>query len=177
MADRLEATGPRTRGPIIATGIVYGLVAGAIFALAEMIVTAAMGMGWLAPWKAFASIILGQSAMMGGLDLGTFVVGFIVHFAISALLGAIWGVIASVVPRSVRLSHGAHGAAAAIFGLAVYAFNFQVIARSFYPWFLELNQVAQLFLHAFAFGLPLGLMMVSALKPLHRATAGRRVTV
>jgi hypothetical protein len=144
---------------LLKAGAIGGLLAGAIFAVMEMFMAAVMGMGLLGPWGAFGSIVLGKSAM-GGMTFGIFIVGFVVHFALSALFGVVWGALSRILPLSVRASFGAHGAAAAIFGVGLYLVNFQVLARLFYPWFLNMNQFGQLMLHALAFGLPLGLLMV-----------------
>jgi hypothetical protein len=161
-------------GVVLREGLVGGLVAGALLALASMLVSAAFGDSMARPWALFASILLGQGAITAPFTLGTFIVGFVVHFVLSALFGLIWGAIAKSVSRGIRDEWGAHGIAATIYGLLLWLVNFQVIARVVYPWFLGTNQLAQILLHALAFGLPLGLYLTARLRPLERPTAGRR---
>lgn len=161
-------------GTVLREGLVGGLIAGAIFAFAQMLVAAGMGTSMAAPWALFASILLGQNAVNGPFTLGIFIVGFIVHFVLSALFGLLWGAIAKSVAPNVRDSFGAHGVAAAIYGLLLWLVNFQVIARVVYPWFLQTNALAQLLLHALAFGMPLGLYLAARLRPLDHLPAEQR---
>lgn len=171
--DVKAGTTERSIGYYVRSGAIAGLLAGAVFAVFEMIVAAAMGMGIGGPWKMFASVLLGKSAM-AQLTFGVFIVGFIVHFALAALFGAAWGAIAKKVPTSIRYGVGGHTAAAMLYGLAIYLINFQIIARLAYPWFLGANQGAQIVLHVLAFGLPLGLFLVSRLRAMGAVGAGRR---
>jgi hypothetical protein len=148
-----------------AEGAVGGLIAGAVFAVASMVVVAAQGGPLLAPWRMFASVLLGEGALAGPMTLGIFVVGFIVHFALSAVFGAIWGVVAAAVSPGVRDSYGSHSAAGGIYGLVLYLVNFQILARLLFPQFLATGAVAQILLHILAFGVPLGLYLTSRLRP------------
>jgi len=161
-------------GTVLREGLVGGLIAGAIFALSQMLLAAATGATALTPWAFFASILLGQEALTGPFTLATFIVGFVVHFVLSAVFGLIWGATAKSVSRGIRDDYGAHAVAAMVYGLVVWLVNFQVIARFVYPWFLELDALFQLVLHAIAFGLPLGLYLCARLRPLEGRPARRR---
>jgi hypothetical protein len=158
-------TNEASRQTILGQSVVGGLIAGAILAAAMMIYTAAAGMGAGAPWQLFASVLLGAPALQA-LTFGVFLVGFIVHFVLSALFGLIWGFAAAGVPKSIRDGLGSHGAAAGIFGLVLWVVNVQLIARGFYPWFLEMNQLVFALAHVLFFGLPLGLYLASRLQPM-----------
>ena len=164
-------------GTVLREGLLGGLVAGAVFAIAQMLLAVAMGASYTTPWAFFASILLGQGAITGPFTLATFIVGFVVHFVLSALFGLIWGATAKSVSRGIRDEYGAHAVAAMVYGLVIWLVNFQVIARFVYPWFLETNTLLQLLLHAVAFGLPLGLYLCARLRPLEGRAARRRAAV
>ena len=151
-----------SRQTILGHAVVGGLIGGVIFALAAMIATSAVGMGAGAAWQLFASVLLGVAALQE-LTLGVFLVGFVVHLALSAIFGLIWGLAASGVPKGVRDNMGAHAAAGAVYGFVIYLVTFQLIARGFYPWFLELNQVLWAVMHILFFGVPLGLYLAARL--------------
>jgi len=161
-------------GVVLREGLVGGLVAGAILAIASMIVAGALGLPISTPWSYFASILLGSDVLGAPFGFGTFVVGFVVHFVLSALFGLIWGAVAKSVSRGIRDDFGAHAVAAMIYGLLLWLVNFQVIARVVYPWFVEMNQLAPILLHVVTFGLPLGLYLAARLRPIERPAATRR---
>ena len=163
-------------GTVLREGLLGGLVAGAVFALAQMLLALATGASALLPWALFASILLGQGALAAPLNLSIFIVGFAVHFVLSSLFGLLWGAIAKSVAPSVRDHFGPHAIAAMIYGLILWLVNFQIIARVVYPWFLDARPLAQLFLHVLAYGLPLGLYLCARLRPLDRLPARRRAT-
>lgn len=164
-------------GTVLREGLLGGLVAGAILALAQMGLAAAMGASVLVPWAFFASVLLGREAFAAELNLSIFVVGFVAHFILSALFGLLWGAIAQSVSRGIRDAWGPHALAATIYGLLLWLVNFQVIARLVYPWFLETGTLTQLVLHGLAFGLPLGLYLCARLRPIEGMVTRRRAAV
>lgn len=160
-ATRETARGDTGRG--LAQGMGYGLIAGLVFGTVEIIGSAAMGNPALMPVRTFASVLLGREAFSEVVWIGWAVaVGLGVHFALSALFGLIYGAIESRMSREGRTSWGRQSAVGLLFGAAIWLVNFQIIARLFYPWFLEAPQFLQLALHAVTFGLPLALMFASA---------------
>lgn len=161
-------------GTVLREGLVGGLVAGAILALAEMALAAATGDSPATPWAMAASILLGATARSAPFGPAIFAIGFAVHAILSALFGLLWGAVARSVSRDVRDAFGPHGIAAAIYGALLWLVNFQVIARFVYPWFLEANGFAQLLLHTFFFGLPLGLFLAARLRPIEGPAVRRR---
>ncbi len=179
MADltRVEREREAFAGTVLREGLMGGLVAGAIFALAQMLLATASGASVWTPWAWFASILLGRGILDAPFGLSTFVVGFVVHFVLSALFGLIWGATAKSVSRGIRDSWGAHAIAAMIYGLVVWLVNFQVIARVVYPWFLDTGPFAQMLLHVLAFGLPLGLYLTARLRPIEHRPIERRTVV
>ena len=150
-------------GRVLSQGMGYGLIAGLVFGTVEIIGSAAMGNPTLMPIRMFASVLLGQEAFSETVWRGWFVaLGLGVHFGLSALFGLIYSAIESRMSVEGRTSWGRQSAVGLLFGAAIWLVNFQIIARIFYPWFLETPQFLQLALHAVTFGLPLGLMFAAA---------------
>lgn len=150
---------PQREGNIVEDALYAGLLAGAVMAVAETAVAAlALGDAML-PWRMFASIILGRSALEGAAGPATVVIGAVIHFALSVAFAVIWAAAVRVVPPDIRHSYAAHTAAAMIYSLLLWILNFQIIARVAYPWLVGHFEVAQLVIHAVAYGLPLGLYM------------------
>lgn len=162
-------------GAVLREGLVAGLVAGTVFAVFQMILALATGQPIWTPWAYAASVLLGQSALALPFSLSFFIVGFLIHYALSALFGLVWGAIAKSVAPSVRDSYGGHSAAAMMYGLLLWLVNFQVLARIFWPWFLEVSLPGQILLHIVTFGLPLGLYLATRLRPIDRTPVQVRV--
>ncbi len=166
MAKQSKRTGHETkqdeasRQTILGHAVIGGIIGGVVLALAAMIALVAAGLGPGAPWQFFASVLLGVAALQE-VTLGVFLVGFVTHFVLSAVFGLAWGFVASGVPQGIRDNMGAHTAAAGVYGFVIYLLTFQIIARGFYPWFLEMNQVLWAVMHVLFFGIPLGLYLAA----------------
>lgn len=159
----------------IKEGVGFGLVAGAIFAIMEMIGAALMGDPPLMPVRMFASTVLGEQALTET-PLGTaVVVGIVAHFALSAIYGLIYGAINGTFSAATETSYGRQAGLGLLFGAALWLINFQIIARILYPWFLMTPQFLQMAMHAVFFGLPLGLMYAAAERHVHHLGRGQRV--
>lgn len=90
----------------IREGLAFGLVAGLLFAVFEVIATVAMGGPALNPFRMFSSVVLGVDAMQE-ISIGTaFVVGLIVHLALSGAFGIIYGVVSARMSGATRVSWG-----------------------------------------------------------------------
>lgn len=153
-------TGATRRGA--KEGLGFGLIAGVIFALAEMIGAAMMGDPPLMPVRMFASVVLGESALQTASLGSVVVVGTIAHLALSAVFGLIYGVVNARLSSTTETSWGRQVGLGLLFGVMLWLVNFQIIARILYPWFLMTPQVLQMAMHAMFFGLPLGLMYAAA---------------
>ncbi len=158
MDSRADQTPALETSAVLIQGAIGGLVAGVVFLIAEMIGSVLLGGELLAPFKAFASIPLGQ--MPPTIELGTALpVGFVTHFALSILYGVIAAAIVSLVP-ALRSSAMTLIVATTIFGTLLWIINFlilpDVIGR---PWFKEAPMVAQFIYHAFFYGTPLGIYL------------------
>jgi hypothetical protein len=165
MADRSPRLSPDF---LLQEGVIGGLVAGAIYAAVRTAVAPLLGGSPGDPWKAFASVALWRQAVAGPLTFGVVLAGLVCHFAIAGFYGMVWGVIGGRLPRTLRDGWGSHAAAATAYGVAVYLVDVQIVARIVYPWFLDANQFAELLLHGFAYGLPLGIYLAARLRPLDR---------
>ena len=171
-----------TRNNVLSTSVGIGVVAGLIFAIAEVVAAAATGNPAVDPLRMASSVVLGDEAVSGASLAAVVVIGVFVHLVLSGVFGFIYAglVEGSLMPRS-RGSMAAHAALGSLFGLAVWAIDFQVFARLIYPWFLDTSQLLQAMLHTFLFGLPLGLLFASverrqmqALRAIQRRAAEER---
>jgi hypothetical protein len=142
-------------------GVGFGLLAGLIFFVVEIIVAAVQGMPPLAPVRLFASTALGPAALSGPIG-SVFVVGVLAHVVLSAIYGAIYGAINAGLSAQTETSYARQASLGLLFGAALWLVNFQIFSRLMYPWFLDASQTVQLVLHAVAYGLPLSLMYASA---------------
>ena len=140
----------------------FGVLAGLIFGAGEVIATAWMGRPAILPLRLFASILLGRQAL-ATTPAGTAVVlGIVTHLILSGIFGLVYGALLGRQPAERTTSWGNQAAYGALFGLALWVVNFQIIARVFYPWFLNQPQFLQAVAHAAFFGLPLALFCAAS---------------
>ncbi|MFW5739483.1 MAG: hypothetical protein ACOC1F_03865 [Myxococcota bacterium] len=143
-------------------GIGFGILAGLIFALVEIIAAAAMGNPVFGPFRMFASIVLGSAALQT-VSLGTaIIVGSFVHVVLSGLFGLAYGLFNSRLSTETETSWSRQVLLGLAFGGLVWLVNFQIIARIAYPWFLNAPQFLQLVMHALFFGVSLAIMYAAA---------------
>jgi hypothetical protein len=155
-------------------GVLGGIIAGIVFAMAAMVMAAALqgeGSAFWMPLRMIGAIVLGDKALMSGYSLGqAALVGVMVHMMMAALFGLIFGLAVAFVPAlrpPVRLI-----VAAAVYGLLLWLVNFQVIARAAgWNWFPDMaDQFWQGFVaHSFFFGAVLG-MYLAAVRPWRTAS-------
>src|SRR5688572_27077057 len=74
-------------------GISFGLIAGVVFAVMEVVGAAVMGNPLLMPFRMFASVVLGQAAMETTPAGTAFIVGVIAHLVLSGLFGLVYGLV------------------------------------------------------------------------------------
>jgi hypothetical protein len=106
----------------IVTGLIVGLIAGAMMAMYAMLASATfLGQGFFTPLYGIASPLIGQQAMMSSMKAGVYfafgpvVLGLMIHMLWSGLYGIIFGLL-------VRATHitGALGLVAGIaYGIVV----------------------------------------------------------
>lgn len=149
-----------SRGPAGVAAV--ALLAGWMFAIAQMAMAGSFTPNPLLPWRAAASVVIGASAMEATGPVAALIVGVVNHIILSLVFGALY-VLGSerVLPRTWQTGRWRWAFTGAAFGFVLYLVNFQLIARGLYPWFLEFNQPLQAALHTFVYGLPLGLMVAA----------------
>ena len=143
------------------TGIVWGMVAGIVFAMFEMIMAAILGDGFFMPLRMIGAIILGKGALMSSYSLAEAgLVGLIVHMMLSAMFGLVFGLVIGSV-TALRSSRAITVVTATVFGFTLWIFNFYVITTVAFDWFKMSNQTVQFFAHTFFFGSMLGLLFAA----------------
>ena len=141
--------------------VLFGMLAGVVFALFEMLAAWAMGDGFWMPLRMIGAIVLGEEALEASYSLtGAAATGAVVHMVLSALFGAAFGVLLAAVP-GVGASRGVLVAAASLYGLALWIVNFYVIAPVAFEWFQDADPVVQFFAHTVFFGALLGALLAA----------------
>ena len=140
-------------------GVGFGLVAGMIFALAQIAAAAYAGTPLL-PLRMSASVVMGRAALEATpLGIAT-LVGLGVHLALSALFGLAYGLLDGERPQEPARSWARQAGFGTLYGMVLWLIDFQIVGRFSHPWFLAVPQLGQAVMHAFFFGLPLALMYV-----------------
>lgn len=141
-------------------GAIAGIIAGIVFAVYEMVVSAAMaGAGaFFMPLRMIGAIALGPAALEASYPLlAAGLAGVIVHMLLSVIYGAVFAVVAGGLRKM-----GVLVALAMAFGFALWVVNFYLIAPMAFPWFTETNPLVQFIGHTFFFGGVLGYALWSA---------------
>jgi hypothetical protein len=143
-------------------GVGSGLLAGAMFAAAQVIAAVTTGDSAVIAFRRSASVLLGPAALTTTPTAVAIVVGVIAHAYLSTMYGLSYGVYNSALSASTRRSAPRQAAIGALYGVALWLGNLQLFARIVFPWLLAVPQPVQVFLHAVCFGLPLGLRYAAA---------------
>jgi hypothetical protein len=154
--------GRRSLGQFVLNGAAGGLLAGIVFALIEMVVSALIGYSALTPFRAIGSIVLGPSALSAGFPEATAVAtGGLLHLVLSAFYGAIFAAILWVTDQVGRLT-SISIAIGVVYALALWAINFLVIAPVLFDQLLVESAFWLSFTLAHAsYGLVLGTYMLA----------------
>jgi hypothetical protein len=143
-------------------GLGFGLIAGTVFAIAQVAATMIAGDSAILAFRRLASVVLGSDALAVTPAATAVGVGIVVHLYLSAMYGAFYGIYNSALTMTSRRSLERQALIGPLFGVMLWLVNFQVLARVRYPWWLDLPQLPQICLHAVFFGLPLGLLYATA---------------
>ncbi len=155
-------------------GAIGGIIAGIVFAMAEMIGAALIqGNPFLMPLAAIASVPIGQPPpqIMQGYSTITFVlIGLVTHMVFSAIFGIIFALAVAKVPalrsRMVLII------AASVWGFILWVVNFYVLGPALgRPWFAQTPALLQFIYHTFFFGTVLGVYLRSVLPAMRTRTA------
>lgn len=139
----------------------YGVLAGGLLAIAEIVSVSLRGGAPLLPVQLFASVSLGGAALDTAPLRVVVPLGLATHALLSTSYGALYGALYARLDLRSRTSLSRQALLGIAFGLALFTVHFQGLGRLFYPWLLEEEQALHAALHALAFGLPLALMVVS----------------
>lgn len=156
----------RSHRQLLLHGIVGGIIAGLVFAVADMIMAVVvMGAPFYAPLQMIGAIVLGPQTMEPTYPLAqAAVVAIVLHMVLSALYGVIF-VYLLALGRQLGASTPALLVYGSLFGLALWVANFLIIAPIAFPWFAMVNQFWLGFVaHTFFFGTVIG-AYVAATRP------------
>lgn len=140
--------------------MVFGLLAGTLYGAADMIASAATGHSALRPLQRYASLAAGPETL-SSTSLGMVIGGVFAHYSLATLYGYLYVLLMTRKPAGPTKSYAWEGGLGTLFGLALWAVNYQFIARNALPWMLDTPDLVQAALHALLFGLPLGLMLAA----------------
>jgi hypothetical protein len=146
----------------IKEGAGFGLIAGVVFAIAQVFATMLAGDPAIVAFRRLASVLLGATALQATPTATAVVIGLIAHLYLSVMFGLFYGIYNSALTMPTRRSLPRQAVIGPLYGVMLWLVNFHVFARYRYPWLLELPQAPQVFLHAIFYGLPLGLLYARA---------------
>jgi hypothetical protein len=155
-------------------GTALGLIAGIVFGVMQIIAATVAGESVLFPIRLFASVALGPDAFETTSVARVLIAGNVVHLALSALFGFVYVQVNDRLPLADHMRRGRQALIGLLFGALLWGVAFQVIARLWYPWFLQTNQLVQLVMHSVFFGLPLGLLYAGFERKVEHARASVR---
>jgi hypothetical protein len=151
-------------------GVGSGLLAGAMFATAQVVAAITTGDPAVIAFRRSASVLLGPAALTTTPTAVAIVIGLIAHAYLATMYGLSYGVYNSVLSRPTRCSARRQAAIGALYGVALWLVNLELFARIVFPWLLAVSQPIQVFVHAVCFGLPLGLRYAAAERDAHQAS-------
>lgn len=146
----------------VQSDIVIGIAAGLVFGIVEIIGSAAMGQSAQMPVRWAASIVMGRGALTTGSVGVVWFAGVMTHLVLSALFGLVYRAVSDRASARVRENFGSQAILGLAYGIAVWVFNFQIIARLLYPWYFGAPQFLNLISHAVFYGIPLALLTAEA---------------
>jgi hypothetical protein len=160
-------------GDWVKEGAIGGVIAGAIFAMFEMVIAAILdgGSAFWNPLRMIGAMVLGDDALMSSYSLWkAALTGIVLHMMLSLAFGVVFGLVVSAVPALARTS-GTLIASAGLYGLVLWLVNFYVIAPvAGWDWFPDkTNETVQFVAHVGFFGIVLG-WIVDRLIARHRTS-------
>lgn len=158
---RRRALPPPSLGRFIhdcaADGVLSGAFAGLSLLLVQGLAATLSNESFLVPFRFTSSLVLGEGALLMDGVVIPIVVGAFASAALGAAFGAIYGVVNASFSQETQHRRARQLAMATLFALALWVFNYQVIARVLFPWFLASPALFQMLVHVGGFGVPLGL--------------------
>lgn len=143
------------RSPDWTLAAVAGFAAGAVLMVLELLWSTVMG---ISPWQIshmIAALVMGPDALESAdFNLTIVAAALVTHYVLGIIFALILA--ALIVPFHFDSSVGMALLTGAVFGLAMYLFNFYGMVR-FFPWFIEMRGWATLLAHAI-FGMTVAAM-------------------
>lgn len=120
-------------------GVTAGLLAGLCLAAAEIVAVVLSGVEATAAFRYAASVVMGHSAITAASALPPVVAGTMLHVVPSGSYGLLFGAANDAVSGDAQRKWTREAPLGVLFGVLLWAANFEVIARFAYPWMLELR--------------------------------------
>ena len=120
-----------------------GLIGGAIFMMAEMLMVMMIGQSPFGPPRMIAAMALGSEVLPppATFDIGIMMTAMLIHFPLSIIYALILGMIIKNMAMPMALLVGG------LFGLAIYLVNFYGIASFMFEWFAMARNWVSLIAH------------------------------
>lgn len=130
------------------SAILGGLIGGAVFMMAEMLMVMLIGESPFAPPRMIAAMLLGPDVLPppADFDIGILMTAMMIHFPLSAVYGVVFAAIVRSMESTKALITGA------VLGLAIYLINFYGVASFMFEWFAMARNWVSLTTHVL-FGL------------------------
>lgn len=161
MAAIYDRPEPAT-GDLVKLGVISGIIAGIVFAMAEMLISLAMGNPLLSPLRLISSIVLGEAALQPNYSI---VMAILVGVTVLVITSVICGVIfvyALKTANQLSASDGKIILYGTIFGCLLWLINFMFISPTLFPQFQQTSPLwAGFIAHTFAFGTVLGAVVAN----------------
>lgn len=137
-------------------GAIGGLIAGAVFAVAEVVAAVWQGLPPSAPVQMIAAVVLGARALTE-VEVTFATVGL--ALGLHAFLSVVYGVMLALVSMA-TLAAGTSVRGLTLagmgFGFVLWLVNFFLIAPLTFPWLTPTDRAVQFVAHVFFYGAPLG---------------------
>ncbi|WP_186002143.1 hypothetical protein [Corallococcus sp. Z5C101001] len=147
----------------LTNGLLFGVAAGVMLALAETALAVAAGESPFVPVRMTAAVVLGTPAFTPQVSTAAAVaVGLLVHLVIAAGWGVVYSLLDAMLPVDGRGRWEFQAAVGMLFGIFVWLVDFQLLARGYFPWFLGVPQFLQIVWHAVFMGLPMAMLFTMA---------------
>jgi hypothetical protein len=161
MSDTVETRSSRIVARGVREGIGYGILAGAVFALAQVAAATQVGEPASAPLRQMAGLALGPGARSAEIAIAV-LIGAFVNVVLSGACGLGFGLVSLAEPEAMRRRPGVQLLLGAIYGGLLWLVDDVLVAPHAYPWFLDASPGWQLVLHVVCFGAPLGIMSAAS---------------
>lgn len=132
MARVMQSEADRTRDRNFwKHAVLAGVIGGAVFMVAEMLMVMLIGQSPWAPPRMIAAMLLGTDVLPppANFNLGVMMTAMMVHFLLSIVYGVVIGWVVS------GMGSGRAALTGAAIGLAIYLINFYGVASVVFEWF------------------------------------------